>query len=358
MKENINEQSLRILFSSFLRDEKGYPSDSLLFEYPISRADNNRYLRADLILQNVEFSDLLALVEFKNSFNESNFTSAFFHVSNYLTFLGQPDLPAYLVCYVENDFSIFILDSNEKWIQINKTEFPSYQALSSISFAKEKNEKKTKKYKIEVKEQKERTITKVTTYISSISVIIGLLSFFITSKVNDKQSIELTKKQSYELMLIVDSINNKIIKSNSSLKQMSDSLTSYKMFIDSLSNYINGKDDKLKYKFLKDKEFLQTQKEIDDFSERIAKLEFKISNIENIIIDNPEKIITIPILKKDIENQQQVLESKIKIIENDNIWMKEKLNSYGSAGVTFIISILVALTSLIVGNILKSQKEK
>ena len=84
---------------------------------------------------------------------------------------------------------------------------------------------------------------------------------------------------------------------------------------------------------------------------RIEVLEKKIENLNAIILENPEKSLTIPLLKKDIENIKSDNSVKIELVR-DKVETVVDLNKW-ILGLIFSLLITLVLT-----NLSKSKKDK
>ncbi|RTY73087.1 hypothetical protein EKL97_13235 [Flavobacterium sp. LS1P28] len=78
--------------------------------------------------------------------------------------------------------------------------------------------------------------------------------------------------------------------------------------------------------------------------ERIQDLEKKIETLNNIIIENPEKSLTIPLLNKDIENIKKENELQIELIK-DKVETVVDLNKW-ILGLIFSLLITIVISNL------------
>ncbi|PKP40264.1 MAG: hypothetical protein CVT96_09650 [Bacteroidetes bacterium HGW-Bacteroidetes-13] len=78
---------------------------------------------------------------------------------------------------------------------------------------------------------------------------------------------------------------------------------------------------------------------------RLEILENKIENIEKIILDSPEKALTIPLLAKEIENQKNNNSIKIELIQ-DKITTVIDLNKW-ILGLIFSLLITIVISNLL-----------
>ncbi len=129
-----NELNIREEFSKFLKTQKHYSTDDLVFEFVIEK------MRIDLLIHNksiknnsvdLKSNPYLALVEFKADGN--NLDSATKQIKSYLEALNYPKLPCFLVIPSNNAnevFDVFLLTTYGLQ-QISKEHFPDITTLSN-----------------------------------------------------------------------------------------------------------------------------------------------------------------------------------------------------------------------------------
>ena len=125
------------IFKEFLLS-KGYPENSLLFEFKSSKIHPK--FRPDLLVIDTENDNFLCLFEFKSSTSEKSdlINEINYYQDDFLSNL-QEDIPVYLVLTFGygKDFQIFELtDGALKLIPDN--EFPRYETLVSLQKTEEK----------------------------------------------------------------------------------------------------------------------------------------------------------------------------------------------------------------------------
>ncbi|WP_339920420.1 hypothetical protein [uncultured Flavobacterium sp.] len=83
---------------------------------------------------------------------------------------------------------------------------------------------------------------------------------------------------------------------------------------------------------------------------RIQELEKKIETLNNIIIENPEKSLTIPLLNKDIENIKRENELQIELI-------KDKVESVVDLNKWILGLIFSLLITIVISNLAKNKSK-
>src|SRR5690606_34789313 len=87
---------------------------------------------------------------------------------------------------------------------------------------------------------------------------------------------------------------------------------------------------------------------------KLMDLEIKIEKLENIIMDSPEKALSIPLLSNKIENQKIINESKIELLQ-DKITTVIDLNKW-ILGLIFSLLITIVISNLLGSNQKKEVK--
>lgn len=156
------------------------------------------------------------------------------------------------------------------------------------------------------KETKKRKYTKALKYITTFLSVLGIsvLTYYFASSIFSRSSIEKEKIQKENIEL-----TNRIKELQKRLRVADTSIT------------------------------IQTPNE-----ERIITLEKKIETLNNIIIENPEKSLTIPLMNKDIENirkdndlQIELIKEKVETVIDLNKWI---------LGLIFSLLITIVISNL------------
>ncbi|PJE47058.1 MAG: hypothetical protein CUR34_05895 [Sediminibacterium sp.] len=175
----MEEKQLEILFRQFLLN-RGFTNGNLLSQVAL-RTTGEGVFRPDLVILDIENKEYVALVEFKTTIDERIKVNTLGQFYKYFSLLGTQAIPAFLVFAISSeDFQILFLTKDNTFEPINKDEFPSFETLS----AKRLTEEKLKEREIEFKTLKELELKKIKSrqisYLSLISLIIGVIASFIT----------------------------------------------------------------------------------------------------------------------------------------------------------------------------------
>jgi hypothetical protein len=169
-------------------------------------------------------------------------------------------------------------------------------------------EEMQKKFSIETKKRKLTKLLNFATIFISVLGISVLTYYFVASIFSEKHNVKEYRNSSIGKMDLDKRINEILESKENSIK-----------FIDSNSN------------------------------KRIVELEKKIEILNKIILDDPEKSLTIPLLRKDIDSQKinndikiETLKEKIETVIDLNKWV---LGLIFSLLVTIVISNIFKLNS-------------
>jgi hypothetical protein len=124
---------------------KGYLNDSILQEASVS-TDPNQRLIADIILINESNKDYLAILEIKRLIKPESFESAKWHIHRYLQALKHLNIPGYIFAFDQNNnMTIYALNKDGIWSEIENDHFPNYNSLTTIEEKKRELSKTIKK---------------------------------------------------------------------------------------------------------------------------------------------------------------------------------------------------------------------
>jgi hypothetical protein len=302
----MNEEQIRQSFIQFLKEEKGYPSDSILVEVPI--IDNNaigRY-RADLLLLDTRIGEYIGLIEFKNQINTNSKTSARRQISIYLSLLRSPSLPAYLITPSDGQqrFNILIATEDEDWTNISVDQFPEFETLSAKKFIEEKEQAK---FQDELKKELILRRRRVS-YMQSLVVLITIIASILT---------------------VITTFNNGDLEfgnQDCDCEQIEGKLVSLKMRMDSIKIQTN----------------ISTHIDsiyIVDSTNSYCGINKRISIIENGISSNPEKTLSLVNMENEIRSLENIMEQikEINIVRIESLITRiEWLNALVS-GIIFAI---------------------
>lgn len=316
----MNEAQLRNDFIEFLRENKGYPSDSILVEVPIVSNKMGRF-RADLLLIDTRIGEYIGLVEFKNQLNPQVKKSAKYQVFSYLKAMNSPTLPAYIVTPSSDGFNIIVATEEEDWEPISKEQFPEFETLSSkkIIEEKEKIEKEEKEEKLEV--EKKQKLRSIRALIPLTGIIIGLTATIISSRfLMDDNLIFADTCDCEEIVREIDSLKAQLDKINSSATISKHVDSTY--VVDSTNTF----------------------KQISD----------RVEVLENGISQTPEKALSVLNLSKEIEK----LDEKLTFSKESSAQMKEDLKDRIDLNRSFLIGIIITIVTIAIGVLLTYYYEK
>ena len=195
------------IFKEFLLS-KGYPENSLLFEFKSSKIHPK--FRPDLLVIDTENDNFLCLFEFKSSTSEKSdlINEINYYQDDFLSNL-QEDIPVYLVLSFGfgKDFQIFELTDGALKL-IPDDEFPRYETLVSQQKTEEKIEKeRIQKSKIgQLKERKKRVW--LSSMLSILSLVVGIITVVYSLNLNKKTNNSSTFSSSCNCDLIKTEIKN------------------------------------------------------------------------------------------------------------------------------------------------------
>ena len=317
------EKQFLNIFKEFLLS-KGYPENSLLFEFKSSKIHPK--FRPDLLVIDTENDNFLCLFEFKSStweksdlINEINY-----YQDDFLSNL-QEDIPVYLVLSFGfgKDFQIFKLTDGALKL-IPDDEFPRYETLVSQQKTEEKIEKeRIQKSKIgELKERKKRVW--LSSMLSILSLVVGIITVVYSLNLNKKTN-------------------------NSSTFSSSCNCDSIKTEIKNLKKLINQIDKKTNQNVSSSKN--------NPVNSDIADLTNRIEVIEKGISDNPEKTLSLLNMNNDISQLEKSDESLREINKTEIESLKNEMENQNSWISGLLITIFGLVLSFAVPNLLANIKE-
>jgi hypothetical protein len=320
----MEEKQLEILFRKFLLN-KGFTNGNMLSQVAL-RTTGEGVFRPDLVIIDLDNKEYVALVEFKSTIDERIKVNALGQFYKYFSLLGSQAIPAFLVFSIStDDFQILSLTKGNTFEPITKEEFPSFQTLSANRLTEEKLKEREVEFKtlreLELKKLKSRQIS----YLSLISLIIGVFVSFITifyqqNEFNKPRFLENNCCDSIQKKYLV--LNNKLIEFEKHLKLIS---------IPSSHN------------------------DTIYSSAKFSILEQRIKIIEIGISENPEKSLSILQLHNEIE-QLRKSDEFIKELTQEKIEnLNDKLNLVNSFMFGLFITIFGAILSYAFTN-LKTNK--
>ena len=186
------------------------------------------------------------------------------------------------------------------------------------------------------KEKKSNKIYLLANYISMTIAVLGVV-FSIPFLFNDILFKKPSKIISQENISNVTTINDRILELEKLYNQISQKLDSV-MIIDKdgakQTNFNNVEFSQLKY--------------------QVTELNTSVKNLENVILDNPEKAISLLLLKQQLENQRDQNEKEYKNTK-DEIARVYDINKWI---IGLVIAMLVSIITLSISNLLSRNKKE
>lgn len=322
----MEEKQLEILFRQFLLN-KGFTNGNLLSQVALRTTGEGVY-RPDLVILDIDNKEYVALVEFKTTIDERIKVNVLGQFYKYFSLLGTQAIPAFLVFPISSeDFQILSLTKDNTFEPITKDEFPSFETLS----AKRLTEEKLKEREVELKTLKELELKKLKSrqisYLSLISLIIGVIASFITifyqhNEFKKPSILEINCYDSLQAKYVI--LNSKLIELEKKVKSSSTSLSHN----DSIYS-----------------------------SSKISTLDQRIKIIEKGISENPEKVLSILQLHNEIE-QLRKSDDYIKELTQEKInSLNDKLNLVNGFMFGLFITIFGAILSYAFTNLKTNKNE-
>ncbi len=280
----MKEETIEIAFKHFLKEDKDFPSDSMLVENMFRHG--NGMVNPDLILIDHINNEYIGIVEFKNDINAHEARLIVSRLKAYCRQLEEKDIPAYLVTFSnDQDFEIYELSEDGTFKSISKNNFPRYHTLVSQKLTKKKIEQRNiETKKLNALNQKRQQQKKIA-YLSILSIIIGVSVSILAVLIQQKGYITL---------------NN----SKSNMSEFNSQAESLQQQLDKFENRLNL--------------ISHIKKKTDTIiiDKDLSQLEKRIRIIENGISDNPERTLSI------LELRQQV-----ELLKNSDVYNKELIFS-------------------------------
>ncbi|MCY1636707.1 hypothetical protein [Marinifilum sp. D737] len=335
----MKEKELINSFSHFLISQKDFLQDCLSYNYGFtSKKGNVSYIDLIIFDDNI-VNQPLAIVEFKINIPAEGATTE--RTKELLNYVGEIDVPAYLICPSENDFWIYEL-TDGIWQRLEKSNFPDFKALKGIFAAKAKLKgfQDAKKAK-----EKARKLQRKKAYTSLFSIIIAIVGGLITtiaisgifstkneSRPSDKdfvqriESLEERVRANQKYSVLFSNQLAEMLAAGDSLKDSNQS-----------NNYYHRK-------------LLKINQSVDLIKADNSNLKTELEQLKHTISKDPLYLIELSTIRTDIVLLEKELDSDINIIKSELKSTDEKYNFLIGGIVTLIISILVlAVPNLIQG---------
>jgi hypothetical protein len=310
-------------FSEFLKNEKGYPDTSFIYEVSLHPRNNENFKRylADLLIIDVEYNNYLALIEFKTTIDKKSFVLAFEQVTTYLKVLNKPELFAYLVVANEQDFDIYLL-AKDGWTKIERSDFPHYQTFQSKVEADSKSylEQVTEdKYKEEKSRKQLITSTAWSAILSLIAGISTVIFFY-----NDALRNEGLNKQA----IMFDS-----------------TYINYKKIVWRISSLENQ---------LRKEQYNGSSSDAKRQNSKIKDLENRISNFESSVTSSPDRLLKLQEINFEFKELQNSIVKEREIAELKISNLKERLDQV----IIWTSGLIITIFGSIIGFAINAFRKK
>lgn len=335
----MKEKELINSFSHFLITQKGFSQDCLAYDYGF-RSNKGDFLSIDLIVfDDKVVNQPLAIVEFQTNIPAEGATTE--KTKKVLNYVGEVEVPAYLICPSESDFWIYEL-SGGLWKRLDKSEFPNFKKLKDILAAKVKLKEfedaqraKEKARKLQIKKAYTSLLSVILAVIVGLVTTIALSGLFSTDK--DSQTVD---KE------IVERINN-LEENLQANEQYAD------LFSDQLSKImaaVNSKKDSIQSNLYYQNELFKIDQTMDLIRAENSDIETELAQLKRIISKDQLYLIELKTIRTDITLLENELHNDVKIIKRDLGSIDDKYNFLVGGIITLIISIVIlALPNLIQG---------
>lgn len=294
-------------FIEFLLKEKKYPERSLAMGISFS----SRAFQPDIKIFGDELEFACYFQFLRTEFSKSQRTEIASQV------LSEPDdnLPFFIIKKEnEGDFSIHSLTSSGNWKEISKTEFPDYEQMLKLrkielQKIKETNEQKQQKEIADLKGK-----NRSTAYFSLLSVLVGLATVTIAYFSSNFQKSNISKDN----IATIDSLTTRLELIERNLNETKNKKPT--VTVDSLSPS-------------------------NRFEERVKQLETTIST-------DPNRIITIVTLQKDLD----ILKMRIESFKEEEKAHVDSLNQRFDYLNSWIIGIAITIIGVILSFVLPNLR--
>lgn len=320
----MKERVLELLFSAFLKDQKGYPQASLFYEAQIKhrfREGTHKKYYVDLLILDTELNNYLALVEFKSNINDQVLKTSYDQVKTYLSSMSRTGIPAYLVVGDEQNFIIYQF-SKKEWIKIDNADFPEYQTLQAKTEADIKittDEINEEKY-IDAKSKRE--LLKSTAWSTLVSLIIGISTviYFSNNLLHNEgnKEKELISLKNDSTAILIASLSKKMI-------ILEDSLFKSKI-IDTTTFQIK----------------------------KLLEIEKRVENFESSVTSNPDRLLKLQEINFEFRNLENIISKEKEISEIKITNVKEKLDQV----IIYTSGLIITIIGSILGFAFNAFKRK
>lgn len=309
----MQEKELIHSFSDFLIYKKDFLQDCLAYKTDFtSKKGNHSYI--DLIIfDDSIINQPLAIVEFKTNIPAEGATTE--KTKEHLNFVGEIEVPAYLVCPSEADFWIYEL-IEDKWVKLEKNNFPDFKTLKNTFAAKEKIKEfeDAKKAK-----DKERKLQRKKAYTSLLSIIIaiagGLISTIALSGIfSTKDSSQSRDKQ---LVQRIENLEEKV----------KDNQLNSDIFTKQLEELVDAGDsikDSIQSRQYFHNQLVKLNQSVNLIETDNSKLNKELEQLKRVISKDPLYLIELNTIRTDITILEKDLDNDIIMINRDLESVNEK----------------------------------
>jgi hypothetical protein len=189
---------------------------------------------------------------------------------------------------------------------------------------------------VENLEHLKRKANRFAVFLNYVSIAIAIIAGFVLFTISI-WDLNPSKKNSTEI----------IFDTTEAFKQILELEKSYSQLSTKLNSLIIINNDSLKQNNFKNIELAQLKSQM-------AELNASVKNLEKVILDNPEKAISIPLLKKQLENQKDQNEKEFRYTK-DEIARVYDMNKWI---IGLVFGMLVSIIILNISNLLSKNKKE